>query len=329
MQWPRCAEAVPDDDVFCEACGARVSAAAAAAPVPGGCPCGAPAEEIDEDGFCERCGHRARRPDSDHIETALSPVCAAVSDIGLRHTLNEDRFAIQAVGDGYAFVVCDGVSASRQSELASSAVSTEVVESLARALKSGPIADSEAVMRQAIAAGEATLAAHPARDAQDNPPSTTVVAALVAEGQVTVGWVGDSRAYWIGGEGARQLTSDHSWMNEVVLAGEMSAAEAEKDKRAHAITHWLGADAGASAAADVARFPLSEPGVLLLCTDGLWNYAAVPEAMAQLVHTANANNAEALGTVRHLVEYAIAQGGQDNVTVVVLLVGQASGPVPA
>jgi serine/threonine protein phosphatase PrpC len=282
------------------------------------CPCGAPASEIDEDGFCERCGHRARRPASDHIETALSPIAAAVSDIGLRHTRNEDRFGIQAAGDGYAFVVCDGVSASRESELASSAVSSEVAEALAAALKNGAITDPEAVMRQAIAAGEAALAAHPARDEKDNPPSTTVVAALVADGHATVGWVGDSRAYWIGGEGAKQLTSDHSWMNEVVLAGQMTAAEAEKDRRAHAITHWLGADAGESAASDTARFPLTEPGYLLLCTDGLWNYADAPEAMAQTVHAANGNGGDALAVARNLIQYAIAKGGQDNVTAIVL-----------
>jgi serine/threonine protein phosphatase PrpC len=305
---------LPDEDQFCESCGAPLTSTAE----PAVCACGAPASEIDEDGFCSRCGHRARRPATDRIETSLSPVFAAVSDRGLKHSRNEDRFGIHVESGGYACVVCDGVSASRESELASSAVAEKVSETLASALKSGAISDAETIMRRAIAAGEATLVAHPARDADDNPPSTTVVAALVADGHATVGWVGDSRAYFIGPDGARQLTSDHSWMNSVVSAGEMTAEEAEKAPQAHAITRWLGADAGDNSAADTAHFPISEPGVLLLCTDGLWNYAAAPEAMASVVHDADGHGGDALEAARHLIEFAIAQGGQDNVTAIVL-----------
>jgi serine/threonine protein phosphatase PrpC len=252
------------------------------------------------------------------MDLALSPIFAAVSDRGLRHARNEDRFGIRQAGGGYACVVCDGVSASRESELASSAVAETVSEVLAGALNNGGISDGEAVMRRAIAAGEASLAAHPARDAGDNPPSTTVVAALVAGGQATVGWVGDSRAYWIGPEGARQLTSDHSWMNAVVSAGEMTAEEAEKAPQAHAITRWLGADAEGNSEADTAQFAFPAPGILLLCTDGLWNYAAAPEAMARLVDKAHSQGGEALEVARNLIAFAIAQGGQDNVTAIVL-----------
>jgi PPM family protein phosphatase len=314
MQCPRCSAQLPDDDLFCEACGARLNASID----PPACPCGAPADEIDEDGFCSRCGRRAGRPSSDHMEMALSPVCAAVSDRGLKHARNEDRFAIHQCGTGYALVVCDGVSASRDSELASSAVAERVSESLAAALRNGAMNHREPAMRRAIAAGEATLAAHPARDANDNPPSTTVVAALVADGQVTLGWVGDSRAYWIGADGAHQLTRDHSWMNSVVSAGEMTLEDAEKHPQAHAITRWLGADAGENSAADTAQFPLQPPGVLLLCTDGLWNYAARPEAMAQLLERSNGNGADALTVSRNLIRFAIAQGGHDNITAIVL-----------
>jgi serine/threonine protein phosphatase PrpC len=315
MQCPLCAEALPDDDVFCETCGARIGSAG----VPAVCACGAPESEIDEDGFCMRCGHRARCPAADHMETQLSAVCAAVSDRGLRHDRNEDRFAIHEAGGGYALVVCDGVSASRESELASSAVSERVSECLAGVLKQGGIADAEAAMRGAVAAGEASLTALPARGADDNPPSTTLVAALVADGHVTVGWVGDSRAYWIGADGeARQLTSDHSWMNEVVSAGEMTLEAAAKSPQAHAITHWLGADAGENAAADAARFALTEPGILLLCTDGLWNYAQPPEEMARIVREATGSGRDPLAAARHLIEFAIAQGGQDNITAIVL-----------
>jgi serine/threonine protein phosphatase PrpC len=274
MQCPRCAAALPDDDLFCETCGARLGPAPPASSAV--CSCGAPESEIDEDGFCSRCGHRARRPATDRIETSLSPICAAVSDRGLKHDRNEDRFGIHQAGSGYAFVVCDGVSSSRESQLASSAVAALVSDS------------------------------------------------LVADGDATVVVEGDSRAYWIVPGGAQQLTSDHSWMNAVVSAGEMTAEEAEKAPQAHAITRWLGADAGENAAADTARFPVTAPGVLLLCTDGLWNYAATPEAMAQIVHEANGHGGDALAVARNLIAFAIAQGGHDNITAIVLRCGTAN-----
>jgi serine/threonine protein phosphatase PrpC len=258
------------------------------------------------------------------MEVVLSPACAAVSDRGLKHPHNEDRFGIQQAGAGYALVVCDGVSASRDSELASAAVAERVSEWLAKALQNGAIRDRQSVMRQAIAAGAAVLADHPARDESDNPPSTTVVAALVKDGHVTVGWVGDSRAYWIGPGGGQQLTHDHSWMNTVISSGEMTAEEAAQHAQAHAITRWLGADAGENSTADTAQFPIQPPGVLLLCTDGLWNYAPSSEAIAQVVHQSHRNGADALAVSRSLVEFANAQGGQDNITAIVLDVGGAS-----
>jgi len=226
---------------------------------------------------------------------------------------------MEQAGEGYAFVVCDGVSTSRESETASSQAAQGIAGSLAKALKNGGISDAEALMRHAIAAEEAGLAAHPARGAGDNPPSTTVVAALVADGRATVAWVGDSRAYWIGPTGgARQLTSDHSWVNDVVSAGEMTADQAEKDPQAHAITRWLGADAGENSEADTAQFPIAAPGILLLCTDGLWNYAATPEAMAQIVRNAQPPDADALTLARNLIAFANEKGGHDNITALVL-----------
>ncbi len=61
--------------------------------------------------------------------------------------------------------------------------------------------------------------------------------------EVTVGSLGDSRAYWIGADGARRLTVDDSWAREQVDAGVLDERDAEADPRAHAITRWLGADA--------------------------------------------------------------------------------------
>jgi serine/threonine protein phosphatase PrpC len=317
MLCPACSAEVPEDDSFCESCGARVKAAPAET---GSCGCGAGADEVDEEGFCQGCGKRVRRPASDHIEQVGSAVFAAVSDRGIKHDRNEDRCAIAELPGGYAMVVCDGVSGSRKSEVASSAVAEGVLASLAESMKAGVALDGEAAMRRAIAAGSAELVLRMAKATASDPPSTTVVAALVANGRVTVGWVGDSRAYWFDAAGARQLTADHSWINAVVGTGEMSAEQAEKSPLAHGITRWIGIDAGENAKPEEVGFTVTGPGTLLLCSDGLWNYAPSPNAMAEVLHEASANGEDALGTARRLVEFAIAKGGHDNITAAVLRV---------
>ena len=330
MQCPACAAALPEDDLFCESCGQMLDPAHPLAQAqPERCSCGAPAADADEDGFCPRCGHRVRRPASDHMEQALTPGFAAVTDRGLRHERNEDRFAIFQSGELRVLVVCDGVSATRQSEIASSAVAEGILESLSSSLHTGAPQDPESALRTAVAAGAAELAARSPRRPPDNPPSTTAVAALVADNEATIAWVGDSRAYWIDAHGASALTRDHSWLNAVVAAGEMSPEQAERSPQAHAITRWIGVDAGESAQPDLVRVPLTPPGILLLCTDGLWNYAPSSEAMAQLFEQAQAAEADALGIARRLVQFALDRGGQDNITVALLRLPQPAAPQPA
>ena len=325
MHCPACAAEAPDDDLFCESCGQRLGGAVAPTPA-GACACGAASTETDEDGFCLHCGLRARRAQpSDHIEEAISPFFAAVSDKGIRHDRNEDRFALAEDGGAYGMVVCDGVSTTHQSELASTAVTQGAIEALKLALGSRapeqPI-DAEALLSGAIAAGAARLSAESMQGDRANPASTTVVAALVAGNEGTVAWLGDSRAYWIDAASARPLTHDHSWMNEVLALGGVTAEQAAKAPQAHAITRWIGADATDKPEPEFAHFTIGGPGLLLLCTDGLWNYAPSDEALGNLVRDASVSAGEGgpdvLEVARKLVQFAIEQGGQDNITAAIL-----------
>ena len=311
MHCPACTAEVPEDDAFCESCGQKLSMPAPSAA--GSCGCGAGPEEIDSEGYCLHCGRRVRRPASDHIEVVLSADFAAVSDRGLKHDRNEDRFAIAQAAAGFALVVCDGVSATNKSERASAAVSEAICNALAAHLQR-PDAEPQTAVRDALAEGAATL--NNPYQAEPDPPSTTVVLALVQDQVATIAWAGDSRAYWVDGAGVQQLTHDHSWMNEIVSSGQMTAEAAEHDSRAHAITRWFGADNADTPPAEVVRFAIPGPGTLLLCTDGLWNYAPAPEALGAVVADAKATDALALAD--HLVQFANDAGGRDNVTVAVL-----------
>ena len=310
----------PDDDLFCESCGAQLQVGGVRAEQQGGavCSCGAAAGELDEDGFCLACGKRVRRPASDHVEESISAEFAAVSDRGLRHDRNEDRFALVHVDGRFGVVVCDGVSSTSHSEVASAIVSACAARELSNALTKDEDFCAETVLREAIRTAAGALQAQTGTGSGDGSPSTTVVAALVDEKDITVGWAGDSRAYWIGAAGATALTRDHSWLNETLASGDIGVEAARLAPQSHAITRWLGADAESAGEPEVVSVPRLADGTLLLCSDGLWNYADEPDSLSKVVREAAAEDGEAVTIARRLVCFANEQGGWDNVTVAVL-----------
>ncbi|EFD69221.1 magnesium or manganese-dependent protein phosphatase [Streptomyces lividans TK24] len=145
-----------------------------------------------------------------------------------------------------------------------------------------------------------------------------MVGAVVTAGLLVVGWVGDSRVYWVPADRATppaRLTEDDSWAAQMVAAGLMNEAEAYADERAHAITGWLGADAY-ELEPHTASFKPDRAGVVVVCTDGLWNYAESAEEMAEAMPPDAADRP--LHAARVLVGHALDGGGHDNVTVALL-----------
>ncbi|WP_103501304.1 PP2C family serine/threonine-protein phosphatase, partial [Streptomyces sp. SM14] len=276
---------------------------------------------VAADGYCEECG-RTQPGDRDHVERSLDGV-AAVSDVGLRHHRNEDAFAISATAlpDGspaVIAVVCDGVSSSTRPHEASAAAAETAAESLLAALPRG--ATGQQAMHEALMSAGHAVNALADRDKVPgrNAPACTVVSAMTTGAELTVGWIGDSRAYWLPMEGTAhpiRLTEDDSWAAQMVKAGLMSEEEAMADRRAHAITAWLGAD-NPELEPHTASFKPDRAGVVIVCTDGLWNYADGAEEMAAKV-TAEARTAP-LPSAQRLVRFALDSGGHDNVTVAVI-----------
>ncbi|MFF7684924.1 protein phosphatase 2C domain-containing protein [Streptomyces syringium] len=283
---------------------------------------------IDKDGYCEHCGHAQPR-ERDHMEHESAGV-AAVSDRGLRHHRNEDAYAVSttAQGDGgtaVIAVVSDGVSSATRPDEASAAAVLAARETLMTTLPLGTSpkeATHEAILRAAEAVGALAAPGHRPREhdrhRQENAPACTIVSAVVTGELLTVGWIGDSRAYWVPDDRTTQparLTEDDSWAAQMVAAGLMSEAEAYADERAHAITGWLGADAY-EIEPHTASFHPDRPGVVVVCTDGLWNYAESAEEMAAVVPPDA--RSRPLECARHLLGHALDGGGHDNVTVAVL-----------
>ncbi|MFG3264811.1 MULTISPECIES: PP2C family serine/threonine-protein phosphatase [Streptomyces] len=281
------------------------------------------AGRVDDDGYCENCGHAQPR-ERDHMEQETGPV-AAVSDRGLRHHRNEDSFTVghTALPDGgpaLVAIVCDGVSSATRPDDASYAAAQTAGRALLAALPTG--AHPQQAMHEAIVAASHAvnaLAEEPATAREhaphQNAPACTLVGAIVTAGLLVVGWVGDSRVYWVPADRSSppaRLTEDDSWAAQMVSAGLMNEAEAYADERAHAITGWLGADAY-ELEPHTAAFKPDRPGVVIVCTDGLWNYAEGAEEMAEALPLDAA--ARPLHAARVLVGHALDGGGHDNVTV--------------
>ena len=330
---PQCAAIGDSADRFCGSCGAtlsdirRVAIPRGRDALEGAAPCSDCGNATFADDYCTVCGHRRAEPDRD--ETELGAI-VLITDRGIEHARNEDAAAAGLlVGndadrpEAIAIAVCDGVSTSTEAQIASAAASKAGVNAMLAAFAATRKA------RAAMLAGleEAAKAAATAASGPAAAPSCTYTAAIVVPtsggtAQITVGNVGDSRAYWFPEPPApaQQLTVDDSLAQELITAG--AAAESEVVQRgAHTLTRWLGADSESKpwSESSVQTITTDGPGSLLLCSDGLWNY--LPDA-GDIARFCSGTDAKAAACA--LTEYALNAGGQDNISVVIVPIGGTS-----
>ncbi|WP_405136757.1 protein phosphatase 2C domain-containing protein [Nocardia sp. NBC_01388] len=286
-------------------------------------------ENFDADGFCLVCGQRG--PEHDRFEADLGAV-ALVTDRGNVHAHNEDAVAVAVLDSSnpstppaLIIAVCDGVSTSEDPQAASGAAVRTGVDACLTALAAGSSAE-DSVMAGLREAAQAV------RDigTDGRSPSCTYVGAVVqfdesGGAHLTIANVGDSRAYWLQAdpEGSQRLTLDDSLAQEMVNTGAMDADSAMDSPHAHVLTRWLGADGEPEPWSDhcVRTLHARAPGVLLICSDGLWNYLPESPALAAIA-TADAP----MPAARALVEYALAAGGKDNITVALVPVPFSEQP---
>jgi PPM family protein phosphatase len=319
MTCPSCGVSVGANDRYCEACGANllVTRTPKGGPVarPGGAPCvGCGGTNLGADGFCEDCG-RAQPTERDRMEFDLGPV-AGVSDKGRRRARNEDSMAFGvAAGDTPAVVgvVCDGVATSDRADNASQLAVDVALDVLLDAALDDK--DAEGATHAAVARAVEVVTGLADPSVPGTAPSCTFVSAVVTPAEVTVGWVGDSRVYWLAETGARGLTVDDTVAAELVAEG-MSEDEALAVHQAHALSKWIGADAGEIDARTLSFTP-DGPGLVLLCSDGLWNYLPDPLVLVEALPAAP-TEVDLLHAASELTRVALQFGGQDNITTVLV-----------
>jgi protein phosphatase len=243
------------------------------------------------------------------------------SDSGRIRSHNEDSFEIDR--DHELFVVADGMGGHSHGEVASRMAVDAIREFVRRAEVEGddtwPYAYDPRLQRHANVLKAAVALAHDQvlsairRDGALYGMGTTVVGCLVRGDVAAVAHVGDSRAYRFHDGALELLTQDHTWVNEQVVAGYLSEAQARDHPLKNVVTRALGGDSEVTV--DVAEVALAPGDTLLLCSDGLTTMLEDREIEALLrTHVQGALN----GACETLIAEANARGGHDNVTVVLL-----------
>jgi len=222
-----------------------------------------------------------------------------ISDPGRKRRRNEDAYVIEPP----LFAVADGMGGAQAGEVASRLAAAALKESGAGR---GGVQQLITVIQEA----NRRVYARSNADPNASGMGTTITVALVENGQVSFGHVGDSRAYLIRDGAMEQLTEDHSLVGELMRSGKLSAEEAETHPQRSVITRALGTDPDV----DVDTFTIAAQtgDVFLLCSDGLTTMVS-NETILDLVERNRGSMDKAL---RALVTAANKGGGEDNITVV-------------
>jgi len=237
---------------------------------------------------------------------------AGATDTGHKRRRNEDAYVCEPP----LFAVADGMGGHQAGEVASRIAAAALREHVEPA--GGP-EHVEALIREANRRiWQASL-----EDVSASGMGTTVTVALVEDDLITIGHVGDSRAYRIRDRRIEQLTDDHSLAAELERSGKLSAEEARAHPQRSVITRALGTEPDV----EIDTFTLEgRPGDLyLLCSDGLSSMVEDAEILEVLEGRRGSLDSAA----RELVRAANRSGGEDNITVVCFELGAEGDAEPA
>ena len=234
------------------------------------------------------------------------------SDRGIVRQNNEDACCISSLtpDSGYA-IVCDGMGGENAGEIASGMAVSIIGDRISAGWRPDmPIASIKNLLITSVSAANVCICERAKHEAACAGMGTTVVAAVISGNSAVVAHAGDSRAYLCSGGALRQLTSDHSYVQELIKKGLIKPDEAKTHPRRSLITRALGVEELVEP--DLTTVFLPEDGRLLLCTDGLTNCLTDKEIAEIILSTTVPLAAETL------VARANAAGGSDNISAIVI-----------
>ena len=233
----------------------------------------------------------------------------SITDIGLRRNMNQDAMFTSEIPVGNLpnlFLVADGMGGHNAGEYASS----HAVKTIVAVAKESGEREIPLILRDAIMQANRALIEKAKEDASMKGMGTTIVAAVIAEGRLFAANVGDSRLYIVNQE-IRQITRDHSLVQEMVRLGELDQEEAREHPDKNIITRAVGAVPEIEI--DFFEAGLRDSDEILMCSDGLTNM--IEDEDIRRIMKSQRDIAE---QAEKLVETANANGGRDNITVVVI-----------
>ncbi|MDO5118989.1 MAG: Stp1/IreP family PP2C-type Ser/Thr phosphatase [Coriobacteriales bacterium] len=224
----------------------------------------------------------------------------ARTDVGLVREHNEDSYLVRAP----VFAVCDGMGGHAAGEVASSIAVNTIAEN-------APLHADDVLLGAAVEAANLAIINGAINGEGKQGMGCTATSALIEDDRMAIAHVGDSRIYLLHAGTLVRLTHDHSYVEELVEAGEITADEARVHPSRSVITRALGSDPDMYA--DHFTIGVSTDDRIILCSDGLSSMVEDSEIEAIAVSSATPQAA-----ADNLVAAALTQGGHDNITVVVI-----------
>ncbi len=231
------------------------------------------------------------------------------SDKGVVRKINEDSYNIIRNNDGipYCFIVADGMGGHNSGEVASKMAVDLVTEAFNDDWKISGIQIADKIT-EVIRAANRIIYENSIEHAENHGMGTTIIVSVLHKDKVIIGHVGDSRVYLIRNNTILKITTDHSFIEELVNKGTLTREEAEMHPKKNVITRAVGYEDDVSI--DIYESDFFDGDIFLLCTDGLTNKLSETEIF-EIV-----NKSDELQTAcERLVAGANKKGGEDNITV--------------
>lgn len=236
---------------------------------------------------------------------------AAITDIGSCRQENQDNYCAQQLTDGSAWgIVCDGMGGVNGGRVASRIATDTMLQYFTRQLHTMHPGEEKTFLLHGFDVTNRAVYEKATADPDMLGMGTTGVCAYVHDGMAHLAHAGDSRAYLWRDGGIRQLTRDHSMVQQLVDSGQITREQAAQHPQKNLITRALGVSS--SIVPEYNRCEISPGDILLLCTDGLTNMVPDSEIALILQETAFFDAPQVL------VSRALQGGGQDNITVLLM-----------
>lgn len=234
------------------------------------------------------------------------------TNIGQVRSSNQDTYRCGQLTETAVYaIVCDGMGGANGGNIASN-IAADMMEKriVSQYREDMPEASILNMLESAVCAANIEVFDRAIADAELSGMGTTLVAVIADKGRAWMVHVGDSRVYHLTGGELVQVTTDHSFVQEMILKGQLTEEQAKEHPRKHFITRAIGVESDVTP--DFDMLDVAQGDRILLCSDGLSNMVSVEQLQMTL------QNEQAAEIAAKLIQLANDNGGEDNITAVLI-----------